>query len=296
MIGTVHYFQDIPLELRSRPNGAGSCSKYKIFFRITFFMWWVALPPFAQADFDKGVIAFQTGENKAAFTEFQSSATKGDPRAMTLLGTMYHQGLGLRQDYKEAALWYKRGGDLGEPRSQHNLGVLYMGGLGVNQDSSKAIYWYKKAASQGYADSQHNLGVAYGRGDGVPRNQDRAIQWFMLAAKNGNAKAAFNLGLLTEHAAVTPELRIQAYKWAAVASFHANRETKIFGDAGPNFEKTSAESQRVSQIADTLKTELGKKLSRSQIDDATRLAQEYLKETEKDGFFFVPSRELCGCL
>jgi TPR repeat protein len=48
--------------------------------------------------------------------------------------------------------------DEGDPLGQNNLGLMYLNGLGVSQDYAEAAKMFRKAADQGFADAQINLG------------------------------------------------------------------------------------------------------------------------------------------
>ena len=237
---------------------------------------WLSTPPLAKADFDNGLLAFQKGEYQPALREFLVCANEDDPRAMLLLGMMYHGGTGIPQGYETAITWYRKAADLGEPGAQHNLGILYTQGDGVSRDPSEAMRWYHKAASQGLADSQYNIGVAYDSGDGVPQDSNRAAHWFKLAAERGNPKAAFNLALMAAKGEGAPEDHVEAYKWAFVAGANAGRESAVFRYSGPALGRTTAESERVSRMADTLKAQLAKMMSKGQIERAKHLAADQL--------------------
>ncbi|MEI6987062.1 MAG: tetratricopeptide repeat protein [Rhodospirillaceae bacterium] len=86
--------------------------------------------------------------------------------------TAYDQG-----DYSTAQrLWTPLAVD-GVPAAQCNLGSLYHFGWGVPQDFAEARGWYRKAANQRYAPAQHNLGVFYHNGQGVAQNFVHAYMW-----------------------------------------------------------------------------------------------------------------------
>ena len=52
------------------------------------------------------------------------------------------------------------------PRSQDMLGFAYSNGLGVGQDYAQAAAWYRKAAEA----AQNDLGLMYRNGKGVPQS------------------------------------------------------------------------------------------------------------------------------
>ena len=64
----------------------------------------VAMP--AQADYEKGVQAWESGQYQEALTEWMSAANADDSRAMLAIGRAYLQGLGVLQDYVEAHKWF----------------------------------------------------------------------------------------------------------------------------------------------------------------------------------------------
>jgi TPR repeat protein len=109
----------------------------------------------------------------------------GDPEKQFTLGKVYYEGAGVRQDYAEAAKWFRLAADQGSVESQHMLGVMYDQGDGMPQDFSKAISWYRQAANQGFAPAQYDLGKQYLNGEGVPQNYSEAYVWFSLAASTG---------------------------------------------------------------------------------------------------------------
>ena len=74
---------------------------------------------------------------------------RGDPNAMTDLGTMYYKGQGVDQSYEKAAELFKRAADRGHAGAQYNLGVSYYTGQGVEQSYKLAREWWTKSAAQG---------------------------------------------------------------------------------------------------------------------------------------------------
>jgi TPR repeat protein len=112
------------------------------------------------------------------------------------LGVMYGQGMGVQQDFKQSAAWYRKAADQGWTKAQCNLGNMYEKGEGVQQDSKQAVAWYRKVADQGDAVAQCNLGNMYEQGKGVQQDFKQAAAWFRKAADQGFAEAQFNLGTM----------------------------------------------------------------------------------------------------
>ena len=76
------------------------------------------------------------------------------------------------------------------------LGTMYHLGERVAQDYKEAVWWYRKAAEQGYADGQFGLGAMYANGHGVLQDSALAHMWFNIAILNGDADAADNSDII----------------------------------------------------------------------------------------------------
>ena len=74
-------------------------------------------------------------------------ARLGNVRAQAQLGSMYAGGVGVPQNYVEAAKWYYRAADRGDGRAQLELGLMYNKGQGVPQDLVLSHMWLNLSAS-----------------------------------------------------------------------------------------------------------------------------------------------------
>ena len=70
----------------------------------------------------------------ADFAKTKALAERGDADAQFMTGAMYHEGVGVRQDYAKAAKWVEKSAKQGDARAQFNLGMMYKEGKGVRQD------------------------------------------------------------------------------------------------------------------------------------------------------------------
>ena len=57
--------------------------------------------PFAWAGFDEGLRAYEKGDFATALREFRLAADQGNASAQSHLGSMYHEGNGVPQNYAE---------------------------------------------------------------------------------------------------------------------------------------------------------------------------------------------------
>jgi len=68
----------------------------------------------------------------------------------------------------------------------YRLGDRHRYGLGVPQDYAEAARWYRLAAEQGFAMAQYNLGLMYNNGEGVAQDYAEAARWLRLAAEQAS--------------------------------------------------------------------------------------------------------------
>ena len=138
---------------------------------------------------------------------------------------------GCRQDYGEAAEWYRKAADQGLAVAQNSLGWLYENGWGVSRDYAKAIEWYRKAADQGLAAAQNSLGWMCENGWGAPQDCAQAVTWYRKAELQGNANATYNLGRMYENGLGVQQDDLQAVAWYRKAADLGNQDAcHTYGD------------------------------------------------------------------
>jgi len=81
--------------------------------------------------------------NRRIISTVKQQAASGNPLvqlgASNSLGGLYFDGgLGVPQDYAQAASWYRKAAEQGNDGAQYKLGVLYCYGLGLPQDYTQA--------------------------------------------------------------------------------------------------------------------------------------------------------------
>lgn len=132
-----------------------------------------------------------SSNEEKAFKWYKMAAEQGHVSAELNLGVMYHQGLGVKQDYVEAIKWYKKAADNSNTKAQLNLGILYDTGKGVEKNVVKAAEFYEKAAKKGLRDAQYNLGIIYYNGEGgIKHDYVKSYAWLALAEEQGSELAA----------------------------------------------------------------------------------------------------------
>ena len=96
------------------------------------------------------------------------------------------------------------------------------------------------------------------KGLGVLRDYKEAVKWYTKAANQGYAKAQFNLGWMYQKGQGVLKDLVQAHMWFNLAS-------------------VSGETKKASVNRDNIE----KKMSRLEIQEATRLAREWLRKHKK---------------
>lgn len=180
--------------------------------------------PAAPAEPDLAYGAYQRGLYLTAYREATARLDKNpaDAAAMTLIGELYNQGLGVRQDPTEAAAWYRLAAGRGEPHAMATLGLMAIDGRGMARDPEAGRAWLEKAAAlrepaaaynlalillasgseeeiaraarllivaaeAEIGDAQHALGVMHSRGQGgVAHDPAEAARMYLRAARNGS--------------------------------------------------------------------------------------------------------------
>jgi TPR repeat protein len=104
-------------------------------------------------EFRQGLSAFNTGDYASALKVWRPLAERGEPRSEAGIGFMYHRGLGVRVDDREAAVWLLRAAEQGQAEGQLMLGMLFYYGRGVTQSYVQAYAWCELAENGGNSDA-----------------------------------------------------------------------------------------------------------------------------------------------
>jgi len=102
--------------------------------------------------YDDGVAAYDQGRFDTAFALWLPLAERWHAAARFNLGVLFEKGLGVTQDYAEAARWYMKAAEQGDEQAQYNIAVLYEKGVGLSLDLDRARYWYEKVLANPRAD------------------------------------------------------------------------------------------------------------------------------------------------
>ena len=88
------------------------------------------------------------------------------------------------KNYAQAIPLLRVAAEKGHKKAQYRLGRCYDKGHGVKEDNKQAFLWYSKAATKGYAKAQYQLGRCYLKGKGTGADRKKAKTWLIKAVKN----------------------------------------------------------------------------------------------------------------
>src|SRR6478735_8751675 len=162
---------------------------------------WPATPaptaaPAGQPNTDIAYGAYQRGYYITAFNEATTRAQQNDPAAMTLLGEIYAQGLGVGRDDAKAAQWYKLAADKGSRDALFALAMFNFQGRAGTRDLAEAARLLEAAARLGHPSAAYDLGLLYLQGQQVTQDFRRAAELFAIAAEAGNPEAQYALATM----------------------------------------------------------------------------------------------------
>lgn len=204
-------------------------------------------------DVEIGLQAFETRDYPAAFENFTQGAMLGHALAQFNLGLMYHQGIGIEQDFEHAMQLYALSAQQGVTQAQFNLGLMYDRGEGVAQDYREAYYWYLQAAENGSADGQYAVGTMNFYGQGMRENFPEAMRWYQESARQGHRDSQYNLGVMHMSGLGTEPNPTVALTWFSMAadngSVDAQYNAALMYASGRGTERSMAKARDYFEMA-----------------------------------------------
>jgi len=95
----------------------------------------------AESDYGQCYRLLKNNDNAGAIAPCAKAANRGDLAVQVTLGNIYEQGIGIDQDYGQAAKWFRQAAVAGDTTGQYLLGSLYQRGRGVPKDIVEAYAW-----------------------------------------------------------------------------------------------------------------------------------------------------------
>jgi uncharacterized protein len=151
----------------------------------------------------------------------------GDPKAMTLLGWLYANGEGVRNDDQIALSWYKLAADRGDREAMFELAMFRLRGRGGPRDRDGAVALLERAASRGHIAAAYNLALLYLGGQELPRDFAKAAALLRPAADAGNPEAQYALATLYKEGRGVPQDVVEAVKLLGAAAEAGNLDAMV---------------------------------------------------------------------
>lgn len=219
--------------------------------------------PVAAGPYEDAGAAESRDDYATAIPIYRSLAEQGNAAAMKRLGFFYEIGVGVKQDWLEAAKWYSKAADAGDESAVASLsGIGRLWRTRTQTDTNPIVYeLVKKAATQGNVTAQFSLGVMnYPIGnplfDESKGNLPEALMWYRRAAEQADVNSQATLGFAYERGIGVPQDYIEAHKWydlAASGAKYADTHNSILAR----------------------RDALALKMTRAQIAEAQQLAREW---------------------
>ena len=172
--------------------------------------------------------AFQRGYFITAFSLATDRVTNdADPKAMTLLGELYAEGLGVPQDDRRAAEWYRLAAARGDSNAMFALAMFALNGRAGPRDRDASTRWLAAAAKLGHPLAAYDLALLYVEGQMFPQDFSRAAELLRIAAQGGSADAQYALGTFYKTGRGVPQDARQAAQWWAKAVLADNTDAQV---------------------------------------------------------------------
>ncbi|MBP6008071.1 MAG: sel1 repeat family protein [Rhodoferax sp.] len=166
---------------------------------------------------EEGKAAWAKRDYVTAIKNFEPLARKGDPSVQSMVGYMFDEGLGVKQDPKKAFYWYEKAAAQGNAEAAYNLGNLYRDGRGVPQSQEKWAQSMLTSAKLGNPSAQFNVALMFTNGDHVTKDLNVAFDWLLKSAEGGDIMAQVNTGIAYAKGSGVNADYLKAYKWLVVA-------------------------------------------------------------------------------
>jgi hypothetical protein len=185
-----------------------------------------AYPNVPRFYFETARIADSAKNYKLAAELYERAGSMGYSSAMSNLGALYFNGLGVEKNLELARAWFEKAADLDDTSAIVALGEIYQRGAGIAVDYEKARALFEKAATRGDSLAINNLGVIYLNGRGVTKNFAEARRLFERSAAQRDDLAMLNLGEMFERGYGVPIDLDKAKKWYGESAAAGNEEAK----------------------------------------------------------------------
>uniref|UniRef100_A0A670HUL8 SEL1L2 adaptor subunit of SYVN1 ubiquitin ligase n=1 Tax=Podarcis muralis TaxID=64176 RepID=A0A670HUL8_PODMU len=169
-------------------------------------------------------ILFPFQNHSEAFKYFHKAAEKGYAQAQFQLGLMYHNGSGVKRDYKLAFQYFYLASQNGQPLAVYHLAEMYATGMGAFRSCQNAVKLYRTVCELGrWSDKFLTAHFAYQTG-----NVESSLVQYALLAEMGYEVAQCNSAHIMESENVKLLHQEQIYPLALLLWKRAANQGNIF--------------------------------------------------------------------
>jgi uncharacterized protein len=194
---------------------------------------------------------------KNKISELEKKASSGDFMALTRLGEIFGEGIGVKKNYKKVletlhlgaklkdrfSTWvladslyygtygpidrelgikfYKKAASLGQVPALTSIGRHCFKHANTDAEFKSAVKYYRKAAKFNEPHALFNLGLVHASGEGGRKSPKMALNYFLESYNNGNKSARLEIGKL--YAEEFQDVA-QAKTWLKRAAKSGNKE------------------------------------------------------------------------
>lgn len=158
--------------------------------------------------------AYQAGHYRRALNEAlkRAEADSTDAAAMTLIGEIYRQGLGVRESFVIATEWFDRAAMRGDNNATYALATALLDERNEKRDVARGSALMQQAAAAGHPAANYNLALTL-LATGSDEDAIRAVACLEIAAKSDIGDALHALGILAKQGRGLPKSDVAAANW-----------------------------------------------------------------------------------
>jgi TPR repeat protein len=129
-----------------------------------------------------------------AFSWFLKAAKQGDTEAQVEVGSAYKDGVGVKQNMKEAIKWLEMASSAGDMQGRFELAMILMDKSRADQERKKGLALLQDNVQRQHPLSLWLMGELNMDGILVEKNESQAVAYWLRANEGGSPAAAFSLG------------------------------------------------------------------------------------------------------
>lgn len=164
---------------------------------------------------------YESGDVDGAVELAREGAAGGDALAAEWLGRFYEDGVGVSQDFAQAALYFRAAAEGGRNHARWRIGVLIDEGK-VDGTLEEAVAFFTAGAQDDYLVAIVSLAVMQATGRGTPVDYDASMLNYRRAAAAGSEHAMQGVGILFALGQGVERDLVEAMAWFTVAALEGS--------------------------------------------------------------------------